>query len=314
MSTERVGQGAEEARIAALYQLGAVEQPPCHLDAAITAAARSPSETVIRRRRASAWSGWRPFAFAAVAVVSASVAIIAHEERGDPLRIDAPAPAPTPDTRARPSEAPSADVASGVQAKPAARGFEPRSAVDASSSSSAETSNGPRVNVLADRELERKKAVRDGSPTSASPPEPAVTRPEASPARAREATDASRGIAQSAAASSFESNAAPPLEARRAAAGAGRFAADEQRAPTPASRAAAPAAAQGASSERAERSLTASIGSLPALIAGLEGQPPARWLDRIRSLRTEGRRDEADAVLAEFRRRYPDEFVPSSLQ
>jgi hypothetical protein len=39
-------------------------------------------------------------------------------------------------------------------------------------------------------------------------------------------------------------------------------------------------------------------------------ESPERWLERIAELRKEGRHDEADKALAEFRRRYPDYRMP----
>ena len=42
----------------------------------------------------------------------------------------------------------------------------------------------------------------------------------------------------------------------------------------------------------------------------LDRAPPPAWLERIGALRKEGRTGEADALLAEFRRRYPEVSVP----
>ena len=41
-------------------------------------------------------------------------------------------------------------------------------------------------------------------------------------------------------------------------------------------------------------------------------EAPERWLERILQLRKEGKDDEADKALAEFRRRYPDHKVPEA--
>jgi hypothetical protein len=51
-----------------------------------------------------------------------------------------------------------------------------------------------------------------------------------------------------------------------------------------------------------------------ALITELEGQPASRWIERIVTLRRDGRRHEAEALLAEFKLRYPSEPLPPSLQ
>jgi hypothetical protein len=44
----------------------------------------------------------------------------------------------------------------------------------------------------------------------------------------------------------------------------------------------------------------------PQAVAKLAQEPPEKWLERIALLRQEGRHDEADQQLAEFRKRYPD--------
>ena len=43
-----------------------------------------------------------------------------------------------------------------------------------------------------------------------------------------------------------------------------------------------------------------------------QAETPERWLERIVRLRTEGRNDEAEKELAEFRKRYPDYKVPDA--
>jgi hypothetical protein len=49
-------------------------------------------------------------------------------------------------------------------------------------------------------------------------------------------------------------------------------------------------------------------------IADLDTKSPAAWVERMLALRREGRVAEANAVLAEFRRRYPAEPLPAELQ
>lgn len=41
-------------------------------------------------------------------------------------------------------------------------------------------------------------------------------------------------------------------------------------------------------------------------------EPPEKWLERIAQLRQQGRHDEADKALAEFRKRYPDYRIPAA--
>jgi hypothetical protein len=51
-----------------------------------------------------------------------------------------------------------------------------------------------------------------------------------------------------------------------------------------------------------------------AIVAELEGRPPAVWLERITTLRRDGRTEDADALVAEFRRRHPDEPLPEAFR
>jgi hypothetical protein len=49
-------------------------------------------------------------------------------------------------------------------------------------------------------------------------------------------------------------------------------------------------------------------------VAALENRPPAAWLDEVRSLQRQGLLREADRLLAEFKRRFPQEPIPAELQ
>jgi hypothetical protein len=53
---------------------------------------------------------------------------------------------------------------------------------------------------------------------------------------------------------------------------------------------------------------------IAAHIAELEKRPPGDWLDRVRILKGEGRSAEADRLLAEFKRRFPEESIPADLR
>jgi hypothetical protein len=46
--------------------------------------------------------------------------------------------------------------------------------------------------------------------------------------------------------------------------------------------------------------------------ANVADEPPEKWLERIAQLRQQGRHDEADKALAEFRMRYPDYRIPEA--
>jgi hypothetical protein len=50
------------------------------------------------------------------------------------------------------------------------------------------------------------------------------------------------------------------------------------------------------------------------LIAELENEPPARWVERMLALRRQDRLQDSEGLLAEFKRRFPAERLPASLQ
>ena len=83
---------------------------------------------------------------------------------------------------------------------------------------------------------------------------------------------------------------APPVAASRME--------ERAREPAPVAGARAPEAA------RADRAL--------GKIGEQATEPPEKWLERIAELRKEGKHEEADKALAEFRKRYPDYKVPES--
>jgi hypothetical protein len=135
------------------------------------------------------------------------------------------------------------------------------------------------------------------------------------PTRERRGTDslAERSMSppDSSASTGDASDAAPPREAVAAASPS-----------SPASVATAPAAAAGeprrpreeraSAPRRADSGLEQQVPSV--LIAELDREPPGRWVERIQTLRRDGRRGEADALLREFTRRYGDAAVPPALK
>jgi hypothetical protein len=46
--------------------------------------------------------------------------------------------------------------------------------------------------------------------------------------------------------------------------------------------------------------------SRPAIWEGFEKEPPEKWLERIEELRRQGRSAEAEEMLSEFKRRFPE--------
>ena len=81
---------------------------------------------------------------------------------------------------------------------------------------------------------------------------------------------------------------------------------DRARQERPAAAAPAPAPQRGAQSDTAM--------APQAQVQGrLIGESPQQWLERIAQLRQQGRHDEADKALAEFRKRYPDYKIPEAM-
>jgi hypothetical protein len=99
-------------------------------------------------------------------------------------------------------------------------------------------------------------------------------------------------------------------------------------APAPASGPSASGTIAGAAAERAERDVRADQSRegarAPAAAGAMAKRPqaqalslaetPERELERIAGLRAQGRQDEADRALAEFRKRYPDYRIPEEMR
>ena len=52
----------------------------------------------------------------------------------------------------------------------------------------------------------------------------------------------------------------------------------------------------------------------PQARAKVAEEPPEKWLERIVQLRQQGKHEEADKALAEFRKRYPDYKIPEAMR
>jgi hypothetical protein len=62
------------------------------------------------------------------------------------------------------------------------------------------------------------------------------------------------------------------------------------------------------------RSIEEQRGASAQVLGKLAEENPERWLERIAQLRTEGRHDEADKQLAEFRKRHPGYEIPEAMR
>jgi hypothetical protein len=122
------------------------------------------------------------------------------------------------------------------------------------------------------------------------PPATAAPPPPAAPPPAQPGADAMRDLAKSsdapAAAAAESARAEPERRMQREAAGA--------RGPVPQASSPAPAPAAKPAPD---------LGSVAAVMLGAS---PELWLEQIAELRKQGKHDEADKALAEFRKRHPD--------
>lgn len=133
------------------------------------------------------------------------------------------------------------------------------------------------------RELARRPAA---PPPPVSPPESESRGLESQRELAREAPGARSDTAGAAASRSETAATESVMKQRRAA---------PAELPAPAAAPAPPPAVGGLMSET------------------LRYEPPERWLERIVQLRKEGKHEEAEKLLAEFRRRYPDYRIPENV-
>ena len=274
--------GAErDPRLDALYRAAAREAPPAHLDAAILAAARR--EVGARPRPfAATLRRWQvPVSIAAVVMVSASLVILVREEEG--RRIEGP---PVPAV-AKPDDQP---------AEPRVLFSKPDVATDAEQ---------PQVAAQAP---EQHRRLRDDASRSAAMdkrPDPAPR--ETDRAAVSGATDvatpetAARELPQ-------PFRAAPPRAAEERAAPA---APDTATAGSPAAPVELRSARSTADASPAEP-MTGVMAVKPAaqdqrpVWHGFEKELPEKWLARIEELKRQGRAAEAEAMMSEFKRRFPE--------
>jgi hypothetical protein len=63
---------------------------------------------------------------------------------------------------------------------------------------------------------------------------------------------------------------------------------------------------------KVEEAKQADTARLAPLLKELDAQPAEKWLEKIEALRRDGRKDDADDLLAEFKRRFPDYPLPAA--
>jgi len=314
---------SRSGRVHAAWREASVEEPPATLDDAIRAAARRAVRAGPRPAGGSFVSRWRvPMSIAAVLVVSATLTLVLTD-RGEHL--------PGADLRPAPAalDAPSAADASARDAAKVAEGDERlRNAPSAAAAPPAREQAMPPIAQGSGSLAKQREAVAPESRAPAqqsAPSQPAgsLAQPDARPTQQDSAPAARRDVQAPAAP---QAEPYPALEARtKAEALADRAARSE----LPIVAARAPADAAGVAANAAPRASTEVAAPMPAKsVARAEaesmkreaqsaavapGLEPKAWVERILVLQHEGKVQEAQRSLHEFRRRYPDYPLPPEL-
>lgn len=270
MNDARLPESERDPELDRLYAAAAREEPPAALDDAIRAAARREVSARPRAARLRAW--YVPVSVAAMIVVSASLVLLMREEGADRLEPETFERAQPPASAA--TEAP----------QPAA----PARDVDA-----AKTGEAPAVEREARAVAPSQKPA---APAGQAPAPPAG----ASQERLQEPEAAARSREEQAAAPAFAPRRDTPDRISRGVAEDASGAA-----PT-----VAPLARQASRSRLMAASPRLLDGAVAQELKHLASEPPARWRERIETLRRGGRSEVAEVLVAEYRRRFPGEPVP----
>ena len=274
----------QDPQLAALYRAGADAAPPAHLDDAIRAAARREVAAGPRRSGARRWTV--PVSLAAVVVLSVSVVTMMRERGADRPEAMMPPPA----------EAPAARMQSEIVKREIA---EPPTATAPEAMSKRRSATPP-------------PAAAPAEPAAKAGPAPVQTFERAGAGRA---TEAEQGMV-SGSESRAKAVAAEPIRAEDSA-GARRDSAPPQpqmrSAPAPM---ADMSSGAGGSASTKPVAPAAALSAAPArpLWQDLVREPPGKWLQRIAELRRAGQTADAEALVAEFRRRFPDQRLPEDLR
>jgi len=256
------------------------EEPPRHLDDAIRAAARRavqtrPAPLVVPTGR----QRWY-FPLAAAAIIVLAVAVTMHVEREQPSEelVTAPAAPVGPPPLARDMTREEAQAEKPTPEKPQSAPQPERRRKDESADSRQLRDSAPPPELQKAPE----PVAAPPAPVAAPPPPPPVATQDA----IRGAQESGGGALAGSAETAPKASSAPATRAESA------------RAP-----AAPQANAQVGRADEGRRAASLSAFAL---------QSPEQWLQGIADLRRQGRHEEADKSLAEFRKRYPDHKIPEA--
>lgn len=275
-----------DSGVSSLYAALPRETPPDHLDAAILAAARRATGSRPRKPARGLPVAWRlPFAVAAVVVLSVSLVTLMIDEgdqqRAGPHFPDAPEPRAL---EAKPQ------VKSPVVAERPAR-------VEQKASNAA--SLGERT---ADAEKPKKRLADRADVPREPTMAPAIAESQKAEPAVQPSAEGSVGRVEM-------RETAPPAAVPMAEAPAAADRGGDRAAMTERAEGAARARRQGVTAE-GQRAAVDQATRVKRLIGDLSEAAPEKWLEKIRELRRDGRDGDADAVLEEFRKRFPAYNVP----
>ena len=282
------GSGERDPRLDLLYRDAAREAPPVHLDAAILAAARR--EVGARPRSLSAQlRRWRvPVSIAAVVVLSVSLVTLVGEKSTDPLMIELRSTAKLPVARTEePPEQP-AEPAKAPEARQRARTATPEAFSLRFDEGPAKAAAAPKS--AAERDARSSAEPVAGPETGAAPPAVAIggaLSSQLQESAPRPAADAPQQQAPTMGIRGSAADAAPPVAAPQ---------------PKPMEKRMQAERAKPLADKR------------PPVWRGLEQEPPQKWLERLAELKRQGRTGDANELLAELKRRFPDYPLPSGLE
>lgn len=260
-----------DPQLAALYRAATTAEPPAHLDDAIRAAARREIAAGPRRAGVRRWA--LPVSLAALLVLSVSVVTLMREQGADrPESLIQP-----------PTQNPAAAMQSEIAKKEIA---------------------GPPGSAAPEAVPGRRPAA----PPPVVAPAETMAQPEAPvPVLSGRAAEAERGGAESRA----KAMAAESSRGVDAAAVRREYAPQPQLRPAPAPMAdAAGGAGVSAAQSAAPAAALSAVPARSALWQDLVKEPPEKWRLRIAELRRDGKNADADALAAEYRRRFPDQPLP----
>jgi hypothetical protein len=282
-----------DSGLSSVYAALPRETPPDHVDAAILAAARRATGSRPRKPALGLPLGWRlPFAVAAVVVLSVSLVTLMIDE-GDQQRAGPQRPA-APEPR-------------GLETKPQMKS--PAVAERPVKVEQTASSGGSHGELTAKAEIPKKRLADRADAPREPAAAPAVAESQKAEPAAQPSAESSVGrvdARETAQSEAVPAPAAVPMTGAPAAAdrGVGRAAMTERAEEVArVRRQGVTAEGRGAAVDQAAR--------LKRLIGDLAEAPPEKWLEKIRELRRDGRDGDADAVLAEFRKRFPAYNVPS---